>query len=69
MHRSEYIRTRFQNLPKADMDKLKEYAKNPKVKAIGEIGLDYFMIFHRVIFSKSGLQDKWTLHESLKCLL
>ena len=29
-------------LTEADMDKLKEYAKNPKVKAIGEIGLDYF---------------------------
>ena len=32
-------------LTEADMDKLKEYAKNPKVKAIGEIGLDYFYDF------------------------
>ena len=54
-------------LTEADMDKLKEYAKNPKVKAIGDLTI--FMIFHRVIFSKSGLQDKWTLHESLKCRL
>ena len=36
------------------MDKLKEYAKNPKVKAIGEIGLDYFYDF-----SPRDIQQKW----------
>lgn len=41
-------------LTKADMDKLKEYAKNPKVKAIGEIGLDYFYDF-----SPRDIQQKW----------
>ncbi len=29
-------------LTEADVDILKEYTKNPKVKAIGEIGLDYY---------------------------
>ena len=56
-------------LTEADMDKLKEYAKNPKVKAIGEIGLDYFYDFSPRDIQQSGLQDKWTLHESLKCRL
>jgi len=41
-------------LTEADMDKLKEYAKNPKVKAIGEIGLDYFYDF-----SPRDIQQKW----------
>ncbi len=41
-------------LQEADMDKLKEYAQNPKVKAIGEIGLDYFYDF-----SPRDIQKKW----------
>ncbi len=43
-----------ENLTEEDMDKLKEYAKNPKVKAIGEIGLDYFYDF-----SPRDTQKKW----------
>ena len=42
------------DLSETDMDKLKEYAKNPKVKAIGEIGLDYFYDF-----SPRNIQQKW----------
>lgn len=43
-----------ENLTEADMDKLKKYAENPKVKAIGEIGLDYFYDF-----SPRDIQKKW----------
>lgn len=43
-----------ENLTAEDMDKLKEYAKNPKVKAIGEIGLDYFYDL-----SPRDTQKKW----------
>lgn len=37
-----------------DIDKLKHFAENPKVKAIGEIGLDYFYDH-----SPRDLQKKW----------
>ncbi len=37
-----------------DIDKLREYAKHPKVKAIGEIGLDYYYDN-----SPRDLQKKW----------
>ncbi|MCD8180739.1 MAG: TatD family hydrolase [Firmicutes bacterium] len=43
-----------ENLTENDMTTLKEYAKNPKVKAIGEIGLDYYYDF-----SPRDLQKKW----------
>ncbi len=43
-----------QHLTETDMDVLKEYSKHPKVKAIGEIGLDYFYDF-----SPRDLQKKW----------
>lgn len=43
-----------EGLAEKDMETLKEYAKNPKVKAIGEIGLDYFYDF-----SPRDLQQKW----------
>lgn len=43
-----------ENLTEEDMDILKEYSKNPHVKAIGEIGLDYFYDF-----SPRDLQKKW----------
>lgn len=42
------------NLTESDMDILKEYAKNEKVKAIGEIGLDYY--YDDV---EKSLQKKW----------
>lgn len=42
------------NLTEADMDLLKKYAKNPCVKAIGEIGLDYYYDF-----SPRDMQQKW----------
>lgn len=41
-------------LTERDMDTLKEYAKHSKVKAIGEIGLDYFYDF-----SARDAQKKW----------
>ena len=43
-----------ENLTENDMTKLMEYAKNPKVKAIGEIGLDYYYNF-----SPRETQKKW----------
>lgn len=43
-----------QNLTEADMEKLKTYAKHEKVRAIGEIGLDY----HYDDVPK-GVQKKW----------
>ncbi len=43
-----------ENLTEADMDVLKEYSKHSKVKAIGEIGLDYFYDF-----SPRETQKKW----------
>ena len=43
-----------ENVTESDMDTLKEYAKNPKVKAIGEIGLDYYYDF-----SPRDIQKKW----------
>lgn len=43
-----------ENVSESDIGKLKEYAKNPKVKAIGEIGLDYFYDF-----SPRDIQKKW----------
>ena len=43
-----------ENLRESDMETLKEYTKNPRVKAIGEIGLDYYYDF-----SPRDLQKKW----------
>lgn len=43
-----------ENLNEADMGVLKEYAKSPYVKAIGEIGLDYYYDF-----SPRKIQQKW----------
>lgn len=43
-----------EDLTEADMELLKEYAKNPCVKAIGEIGLDYYYDF-----SPRDVQQKW----------
>lgn len=43
-----------EHLTESDMDKLKKYSKHPKVKAIGEIGLDYFYDF-----SPRETQKKW----------
>ncbi len=43
-----------ENLKESDMNILREYSKNEKVKAIGEIGLDYFYDF-----SPRDLQKKW----------
>lgn len=43
-----------ENLTERDMDVLREYSKHPKVKAIGEIGLDYFYDF-----SPRDVQKKW----------
>lgn len=43
-----------EGLTENDMDLLKKYAKNPCVKAIGEIGLDYYYDF-----SPRDIQQKW----------
>ncbi|MBQ3470939.1 MAG: TatD family hydrolase [Clostridia bacterium] len=43
-----------ENIKESDMETLKEYTKNPKVKAIGEIGLDYYYDF-----SPRETQKKW----------
>lgn len=43
-----------EGLTEKDMDILREYSKNPRVKAIGEIGLDYFYDF-----SPRDTQKKW----------
>ena len=43
-----------ENVQESDMETLKEYTKNPKVKAIGEIGLDYYYDF-----SPRKTQKKW----------
>ena len=43
-----------ESVQESDMEKLKEYTKNPKVKAIGEIGLDYYYDF-----SPRETQKKW----------
>ena len=43
-----------ENVKESDMETLKEYTKNPKVKAIGEIGLDYYYDF-----SPRETQKKW----------
>ena len=43
-----------ENLTEADMDTLIKYAANPKIKAIGEIGLDYYYDF-----SPRDIQKKW----------
>ncbi len=31
-----------ENMSEADLDKIREFSRHPKIKAIGEIGLDYF---------------------------
>lgn len=46
------------NLSEKDMDKLKEACVNTKVKAIGEIGLDYFYDY-----SPRDLQKKWFIRQ------
>lgn len=43
-----------ENLCETDMETLKKYSANPKIKAIGEIGLDYFYDN-----SPRDLQRKW----------
>ncbi|MCH5211122.1 MAG: TatD family hydrolase [Oscillospiraceae bacterium] len=43
-----------ENLTEPDMDTLIQYAANPKIKAIGEIGLDYYYDF-----SPRDVQKKW----------
>lgn len=43
-----------ESLTEADMERLKKYAENPRVKAIGEIGLDYYYDF-----SPRDTQKKW----------
>lgn len=43
-----------ENMTEDDITTLKEYAKNPKVRAIGEIGLDYYYDF-----SPRDVQKKW----------
>lgn len=43
-----------EGLRMADMDRLREYLNHPRVKAVGEIGLDYFYDF-----SPRDVQKKW----------
>lgn len=43
-----------EHMTEKDIDILREYAKNPKVKAIGEIGLDYYYDF-----SPRDVQKQW----------
>lgn len=47
-----------EGLSEQDMDRLIKYAENPKVKAIGEIGLDYFYDN-----SPRDLQRKWFMRQ------
>ncbi len=42
------------SMTEGDITTLREYAKNPKVRAIGEIGLDYYYDF-----SPRDIQKKW----------
>jgi len=41
-----------------DIEKLKDFAKEEKIVAIGEIGLDYYYDFHRGSSRSSGLQGR-----------
>lgn len=47
-----------ENVTEKDMDRLIEYSKQPFVKAIGEIGLDYYYDF-----SPRETQQKWFAHQ------
>ncbi len=47
-----------ENMTEKDLDILREYSNHPKVKAIGEIGLDYFYDF-----SPRDLQKTWFAHQ------